>query len=208
MDVLELRRRIPTKHFDYQKLMAEAQDQSHPRRFVGTLVKKGHILRIKKGLYAWSATVDPAPLSKEVLANLIYGPSYVSLEYALAFYGLIPERVEALTSVTVKKSNRFETPVGNFTYDHLHEATYSLGIRLHVQSKQISFLIATPEKALLDVIALRSLSVGNDLREFLEGDLRIDLEEFEKLDQSALKALAIHYKSRAVKEFMKQVKHG
>lgn len=201
MDVLELHRRIPTKHFDYQRLMAATQELSHARRFVGLLTKRGHVIRIKKGLYVWGQDVDPSPFSNEILANLIYGPSYVSLEYALSFYGLIPERVATVTSVTSKKTKSFATPVGQFTFEHINQEAYSGGIRLQIDGPQ-SFLIATPEKALLDMIALREVS------DSLLEDLRIEPEEFERLDKNAMQALGETYKSRAVKAFIKGLARG
>lgn len=201
MDVLELHRRIPTKHFDYQRLMAATQELSHARRFVGLLTKRGHVIRVKKGLYVWGQDVDPSPFSIEILANLIYGPSYVSLEYALSFYGLIPERVATVTSVTSKKTKSFATPVGLFTFEHINQEAYPAGIRLQIDGPQ-SFLIATPEKALLDMIALREIS------DSLLEDLRIEPEEFERLDKHALRALGETYKSRAVKAFIKGLARG
>ena len=201
MDVLELHRRIPTKHFDYQRLMAATQELSHPRRFVGLLMKRGHVIRIKKGLYVWGQDVDPTPFSNEILANLIYGPSYVSLEYALSFYGLIPERVATVTSVSFKKTKTFTTPVGLFSYEHLNQEAYAPGVRLHIQGRQ-SFLIATPEKALLDIIALR------DVSDSVLENLRIEPEEFARLNVSVLKTLGATYKSSAVKAFIKGLFHG
>lgn len=201
MDVLELRRRIPLKHFDYQRLMAATEELSHPRRFVGQLIQRGHVIRIKKGLYMWDQVVDPTPYSNELIANLIYGPSYVSLEYALSFYGLIPERVSSVTSITFKKAKQFETPVGVFSYEHLNHEAYALGIRLEINPTQ-SFLIATPEKALLDLIALR----GNP--ESLVEDLRLDPDELARLDITALQTLATSYKARSVKAFIKGFLRG
>ena len=201
MDILELHRRIPTKHFDYQKLMAATQELTHARRFVGQLMKKGYVIRVKKGLYIWGEDVDATPFSPEVLANLIYGPSYISLEYALSFYGLIPERVSTLTSVTFKKNKSFSTTVGTFSYEHLHQDAYAQGIRLEL-SPEKSFLIATPEKALLDLIALRAL------KESVLESLRIEPEEFARLNLEAFKALAQNYKSQAVKAFIKGLAHG
>ncbi len=201
MDVLELHQRIPTKHFDYQRLMAATHQLSHARRFVGQLIKKGYVVRIKKGLYIWGSDVDSAPYSPEVLANLIYGPSYISLEYALSFYGLIPERVSTATSVTFKKNKNFATPIGSFRYEHINHEAYSQGIRLEIHP-QHSFLIATPEKALLDLIALRGLTDS-----VLES-LRIEPEEFARLNIDALKTLAQNYKSQAVKAFVKGLLHG
>lgn len=205
MDTLTLHQLIPTKHFDYQRLMAALSEHSHPRRLVGSLMKKGHIIRIKKGLYVWGEAVDRAPYSRELLANLVYGPSYVSLESALSFHSLIPERVATLTSVTSKKATRFSTPVGEFTYEHLHADAYPGGVGLHLATGT-SFLIATPEKALLDVVALRGFT--NNLGAFLAEDLRIDEEAFAGLDLEAMQELARAYRSSAVKAFMKELARG
>jgi len=73
---------------------------TRPRDKISDLLKKGTIIRVKKGLYVFGEDNRKKPYSKEILANLIYGPSYISLDYALQYHGLIPERVEAVTSVT------------------------------------------------------------------------------------------------------------
>ena len=91
------------------------------------------------------------PLSSEYLANLIYGPSYVSLEYVLAYHGLIPERVETVTSVTTRRSRDFSTPIGDFSFRMLTKGRYECGADL-VEADGVSFLIATPEKAISDRI--------------------------------------------------------
>lgn len=210
MEIHELKRKISGRYFDYQKLVSILKDQSHIRRFVGNLIKKNYLIRIKKGLYLWSDSVDQKIYSKEVLANLIYGPSYVSLEYALAFYGLIPERVEVLTSVTPAKNKNFNTPIGQFSYHHLHHDAYSLGMKLQIVDKEESFLIATKEKALLDTICIRSISFDKNksISETLEEDLRIDREEFHQLNQTHLLELSVYYKNSNVKEFIKRIRHG
>jgi hypothetical protein len=63
------------------------------------LLRRKDIIRVKKGLYIFGETYARRPFSREVLANVIYGPSYVSLDYALHYHGLIPERVEAVISI-------------------------------------------------------------------------------------------------------------
>jgi predicted transcriptional regulator of viral defense system len=79
-------------------------------------MRKGVVVRVKKGLYIFGDEYRIRPFSRESLANLIYGPSIISLESALSFHGLIPERVATVTSVTPKRSKRFTTPVGCFVY--------------------------------------------------------------------------------------------
>lgn len=91
----DLRRRIPHEEFDYQTLLDSLRTYSRPRDKITALLKKGVIVRIKKGLYIFGEEYRKNPYSNEILANLICGPSYISLEYALQYYGLIPERVVA-----------------------------------------------------------------------------------------------------------------
>lgn len=112
------------------------------------------------------------------MANLIYGPSAISLNYALSFYGLIPERTITITSITNKRNKLFITPVGEFTYTYLNNKKYSVGIDLLAQSKDHFVLMATPEKALCDFIHLVdkniSLNTINEVEAYLFQDLRLD----------------------------------
>ena len=106
----DLRQAIPFEEFDYQALMGALADYARPRDKVTDLLAKGIIVRVKKGLYIFGEKWRRKPFSREILANLLYGPSCVSLDYALHYHGLIPERVEAVTSVTTKRGARFNTP--------------------------------------------------------------------------------------------------
>ena len=131
MDIIELKKKIPAKYFDYQKLKVAIVGQANERRFIGQLIRKGHIVRVKKGLYVWGELLDFSGYSKKILANLVYGPSYISLETALSFYGLIPERVETVTSVTLKKNNLFKTPIGSFEYIQIYKWVYATVVKLN-----------------------------------------------------------------------------
>ena len=108
----DLRQRIGREEFDYPALMAALSGYANPRDRVTTLLRRGDILRVKKGLYVFGDQLRRRPYSRELLANLVYGPSLVSLDSALSFHGLIPERVEAMTSVTTKRPKAFDTPSG------------------------------------------------------------------------------------------------
>ena len=114
IDMEELRRSIPGEEFDYQSLLGALKGYERPRDKITALFRRGVIIRVKKGIYVFGQRYARRPFSREVLANMIYGPSYVSLDYALHYYGLIPERVEAVTSVSVGRNRRFTTPVGLF----------------------------------------------------------------------------------------------
>jgi len=88
--ITRLRQAIEHEVFDYQVLQAGLKEYRKPRDKVSALLAAGEIVRVKKGLYLFGETHRRRPFSAELLANLIYGPSCVSLDYALAFHGLIP----------------------------------------------------------------------------------------------------------------------
>jgi len=210
MDIVELKKSIPGNCFDYQRLKAAIVRQSNPRRFIGRLIKNGYIVRVKKGLYVWTVDFDVAGYSQEILSNLIYGPSYISLEYALSFHGMIPERVERVTAVTFKKNKLFKTPVGQFEYLHLYKGAYPEGISLkHINTKE-TCLMASPEKALLDYVALRvkSFVPQTNLLQLLYDDLRCDEEVLGNIRQDLLVRYGLRYRSKAVRVFIQQVEDG
>lgn len=196
MDVLaELRRRVDRDVFDYRQLMDGLGEYSKPRDKIGALLASGAIIRIKKGLYVFGDAWRRGPISRELLANLIYGPSCVSLEYALSHHGLIPEQVAAVTSVTTGKARRFETPFGLFTYRPVPPAPYALGLTL-AEAGRDRFLIATPEKALADFAwADRRFrpSGAEDCAAYLQDDLRIAPEGLAALNVRTFDEIARCY---------------
>jgi predicted transcriptional regulator of viral defense system len=162
-------------------------------------LRKSVIVRVKKGIYIFGEDYRRRPFSREILANLIYGPSYISLDYALHYFGLIPERVEAVTSVTTGRSRRYATPVGLFRYRMIPLAAFRIGMDRVELDDGRSFLIATPEKALADKIRDdrgNGLQTQGRLMDYLENDLRIDPEALAKLDRAQLGAIARRYRSR------------
>lgn len=186
---------------DYQSLMAQMRHQSHPRRKLKELQDKELLIRLKKGFYILSPDLIGQEHSPEIAANLLYGPSYLSLEFALSFYHLIPERVNHFTSVTSQKNKTFVTPIGHFKYHHLSKSLYSLGVTQKMIQLNRSYLIATPEKALMDMFSINfknsSRPQKEDIRTVLEEDLRIDLTEFRKiLNKELLKTMQPYYQGR------------
>ncbi len=200
-----LRKKIRGEEFDYQTLIDCLKGYSNPRAKITQLLKKGIIIRIKKGLYIFGDAFRRKPYSKELLANLIYGPSYISLEYALQYYGMIPEQVEALTSVTSGRSRKFFTPVGLFTYRQIPVYALSTGMdRIELKDDR-SFLIATPEKALADkIISDRGVSFNTQktLLDYMENDLRIDMEHLLSLNPAVLNDIAERYSSGKLKKLI------
>lgn len=194
--------KISHEEFDYQTLLDALQGYAQPRMKISNLLAKGVIVRVKKGIYIFGESQRRRPFCKELLANLIYGPSYISLEYALSYHGLTPERVETVTSVTCGRSRIFETPVGIFTYRMIPLEAYRTGMdRVELDGVR-SFLIAIPEKALADrVVAERGagITTQKELFEFLSNYLRIDPTLLRELDAARLMEIAVHYRSRRVR---------
>ena len=200
--VEELRRRISGEEFDYPALLDGLREYDRPRDKITNLLRQGRIIRVKKGIYIFGERYRRRPFSREILANMIYGPSYVSLDYALHYYGLIPERVEAMTSVTDGRGRRFFTPVGLFIYRGVPMNAYRIGIdQVELESGR-SFLIATPEKALADKIqadrgtAIRSQA---EMRIYLLDSLRIDPEGLGRLNAETISLIADQYRSRKLR---------
>jgi len=198
----ELRRRIAGEEFDYQALLDGLREYDRPRDKITSLIRKGGIIRIKKGIYVFGERYRKRPFSREVLANMIYGPSYVSLETALHYHGLIPERVDAMTSATDGRGRRFFTPVGLFIYRNVPGKAYPIGIdQVEVESGR-SFLIATPEKALADKIqAERGMAIRSqaEMRIYLLESLRIDPEALGRLNAETISLMAERYRSRKLR---------
>jgi len=192
--LLTLRNSIKAEEFDYNILKYALCKYKNPRVKINDLLKKGHIIRIKKGLYIFGPEMAREPYSKEVLANLVYGPSYISLEYALSFYGLIPERVETVTSITNKRRKIFDTPIGIFSYRYINPSIYSSGVTLHDVDKYHSILIASKEKAVFDMLYFsKKMTDQSQLEEYLFDDLRIDTQELTGFNLEKAKKIAGFY---------------
>jgi len=136
-------------------------------------VKKGYLIRLKKGVYAFSRERDR--LKGEGIAFLLYPPSYLSLESALAWYGFIPEIVYAYTSVTARITRTFENAFGRFSYRHVKSDLF-WGYR-EIKAEQGPYLLAEPEKALLDFFYL---NLGRINTEDDFDSIRLNEEEMEK----------------------------
>lgn len=163
-------------------------------------VKNKKLFKIVKGLYGTDPNT-PAYL----LAGYIYGPSYISFEYALSFYGMIPERVTTLTCATFnkKKVKEYNTSFGYFTYRDVPELAYPEDIIL-IEEGNYSYLIASKEKVLCDKLySLKPLNSIKNLKSMLIQDLRIDKEKLLELDLNKIKRLSELYHSSNVKLLVK-----
>jgi len=198
--IMRIRQKVEGEIFDYQVLMDALAEYRKPRDKITKLLASGMIVRIKKGLYCFGEVFRKEPLSREHMANLIYGPSYVSLEYALSHHGLIPERVEGVTSVTTRRSREFNTPFGTFTYRMLKGSRYAVGAIIETIGK-IPFLVASPEKALVDKVWSDKRFSGlriSDYDAYLTEDLRIDPQGLRGLNRIRLQVIAATYDSAKI----------
>jgi hypothetical protein len=198
----DIRRAVNTDVVDYQQLMDCLRDYAKPRDKIRAMLKAGEIVRVKKGIYVFGEDYRRGPWSREILANLIYGPSYISLDYALSYHGLIPEGVVVVTSVSLSRSRRFETPLGLFTYRSLSFRKYSIGIDQGALEAEQHFLIATPAKALADKIWTDHRFTPRrtaDFQPYLYEDLRIDSNALNGIDGTLLERIAQQYGSRKIR---------
>ena len=170
---------------DYGVLRSLYSDYHSPRNKIANLEKEEKIIRLKRGMYVVSPKVTKQLLSIELIANHIYGPSYVSMESALRYYGLIPEQVYTVRSLTINRSRSFENPIACFEYITVNGAYYSIGIKQETIENKYTFLIATPEKALCDMIITTSqLRIQSEkaLVSYLKEDLRFDMSGLDNMD--------------------------
>jgi hypothetical protein len=204
----DLRTRIDQEFFDYTTLLSCLEDYCKPRDRISALLASGDIVRVKKGLYVFGERYRRGPYTKETLANLIYGPSYISGDYALAYYGMIPERVSTMTSVTTGKRRTFNTPLGTFTYSPLRASRYHCGMDRVELDSGAAFLIATREKALLDKAWLDRRFHAESLADcqvYLTEDLRINEGDLFALAPKTLGELATHYTSAKISRIVRAI---
>ncbi len=165
---------------DYATLLSLLRRYKSPKDKIMALERQKKLIRIKKGLFVVSPEMGGTPLSRELIANHLYGPSYVSIESALSFHHLIPERVYSMRSVTLKRAKKYTTPLGEFDYRSVSPDYYSIGIEQQETTTKTNFLMATPEKALCDIVVLTPglrLQSPKAMHQYLEEDLRIDIAE-------------------------------
>lgn len=169
--------------FETGLLLAGEVNPNDVRRQLSRWVKAGRVYQLRRGLYALAPPFQKVKPHPFVVANRMVRGSYVSFQSALAYYGLIPEAVPAVTSVTTARPGRWETPLGVYEFRHIRPELF-FGYRLvEVSPGQRAFL-ARPEKALLDLVYLHP---GGDEPAYLR-ELR--LQNLEQLDLDALQRMA------------------
>jgi hypothetical protein len=179
-----------------QVLLSVLRDYRRPFDKINELTRQGYLLPIKRGLYIPGPKLRLSRPDPFLLANHLYGPSYVSLDSALAYWGMIPERVMETVSITTKFAKKYETAAGRFTYIHMLPPYYAFGIQQVTLTERQQVLMASPEKALCDKIITTSgilLRSKKQTMDLLLEDLRISetaLKElrFDLIEEWSVKA--------------------
>ena len=165
---------------------------AHPEKKIQALEQSGELIRLKRNLYIVNRDLSGKPTDKGLCANHIYGPSYVSLHWALRYYGMIPERVYTITSATTKRSRTFQTPVGRFAYFQVPDKYFSIGIESK-ENGDVHYLMASREKALCDLILHDNYVPNQSIKSliaYLEEDMRLDMDVVSELDTNIIEQCA------------------
>ena len=185
---------------------------SYPDKKISELTRNGFIIRVIKNLYVVSPKVHNQEISNELVANHLYGPSYVSFETALSYHGLIPERVYSMRSACMKLQKTYNTQLGRFEYVKVPEKYFPIGIHQEIVNNSYSFLIATPEKALCDkIIASKNLKIQSvkAMHEYLEEDLRFEMSALASFDVDIVKkCFEFGIKKTELNQLLKLLQNG
>jgi predicted transcriptional regulator of viral defense system len=174
-------------------LYEELKEYANPAAKIQRLVDSGKFIPVVRGLYETDKNIPGY-----YLASSIYGPSYLSFEFALAYHSLIPEAVYNFTCATFekKKAKQYTTPYGEFTYRDVPSKAYPHGTVLY-NMDGYSFIIATPEKALCDKLyTISPCGNKNELEQWLFDDMRINRDEFSRLNMTELYEIAACYNTQ------------
>ena len=186
-------------------LWDQLQRYSDPAGKILRMKREGELFQLTRGIYETDKNV-----SGYCLAGVIFGPSYLSFDYALSVYGLIPETVYTFTSATFdkKKFREQENHFGRFTYRDVPSEAYPFGVVIKEENGYI-YQMATPEKALCDKLyTMPPVTSQKEIEGMLFEDLRIDRAEFDKLDINEILQIGDKYHSNNLKYLMKYLRRN
>jgi len=174
-----------------QILLSLLDGYQRPNDKISEMIKQGNLVHLKNGFYIPGPGLRVDLPDDKLIANHLWGPSYVSSDSALSYWGMIPEKVFEVLSCTTKIAKYYETPIGRFRYYHVSKNYYSLGIKSVRLTERQTVLMACPEKALFDRIILTSGVLLRSLpqtKSFLFEDLRMDEEQLSSLDVAMMES--------------------
>ena len=180
---------IPIPLLTHSTVLSHLEGYARPNDKINHLIQSGRLTRLQRELYLVNNSA-PAPLN--LIANQLVRPSYVSLEWGAQHYGFLTERVHQVTSITLGRGREISTSVGQFVYHPVPKGYYGVGMRSVVVGTH-AFLMASPEKALTDILVrTRNLRIYSTetMMEYCEDFLRLDLDEVTRLDLNRLHQIA------------------
>ncbi len=187
----------------YLMILDELKNYANPKMKLNRLIKEGKYTKIRKGLYETDKNV-----AGYLLASSLYGPSYLSFDFALSYYGMIPEAVYVITSATFRKNKtkEYHTDFGDFAYRDVPADAFPYGVRI-VNEGEYSFHIATKEKALCDKLyTIEPVKNIGEIKNLLIDNLRIEEDTLLNLKLEELEFLSDLYNCTNIKMLIKYLR--
>lgn len=191
--------KIPTDVFTDNELSSFLNLEGNKRYgLLKRTVAKGDLIHIRRGLYALVKKYRRQEINLYGLAQNVYSPSYISLESALSFHSWIPETIKTVTSVCIKRSKEFETPLGLFVFKCLPHFNMNFVERI---TEGTPFLMATPLKALIDYVYVYKKD-WNGIDPLIKS-LRIEEEDLKNITATDLLELRESHRNMRINRFLK-----
>ena len=173
------------------------------RAIIHRAARQGEVLRLKPGYYCLAAGLRRRHPHPFVVAGILHYPSQVSVESALAFWGLIPEAVHHVASVTRQRSRTFTTSLGRFEFRRVPCRTLRAGVRSTEVDRGAWAFVSTPLRAIADLVYLRSsVSWQHDGLGFVTESLRILPEDLEQLSFDTHDEICASLHSRRARRYL------
>lgn len=186
-----------------QMLRTKYNDYANPLDKIRRDADSGLLIRLTRGLYETDSGVNPS-----FLASSILSPSYLSFDWALSYYGLIPEKVFSITSASlnIRKNKTFINKFGRYEYSDIPASVFSEGLT-YLENGQYIVKVATKEKAICDSLSKwRVVNSVKSLKGLLFVDKRIDEEEFSTCDFKLMIRLASLYRKTNLDMLIKLIR--
>lgn len=191
--------------FDMTSIRNLYRDHGHGaiKALLHRACKKGEIIRLKKGIFCLAEPFRESTIHPFALAGILHYPSFVSLESALGYHGVVPEAVYQTASITSDRSRAFSTPLGTFSYQTVPCRFLKAGVRAHKLDKRSWAFIATPLRAIADIIYFRKEVLWkSDGLHFLKASLRIEDEDLEQIPREDFDEIGAGIRNQRVREYL------
>lgn len=185
----------------------DQKSESARKVLVHRAVEKGEVLRLKPGLYCLAKIYRNSHLHPFSIAGILHAPSYISLESALQYHGLIPEAVFQVTSVTSQRSRSFKTPLGVFSFQRVPTSNLKAGVKFEKLDKISWAFVASELRAIADVVYLnRKVKWTQDGLDFLIESMRMEFEDLRQISFEQFELIYKNIRNKRVKAFLEGLK--